>query len=303
MEVPSSEHEVSAAEHRLRLDRFLLKVRPELGRHAIARLLRGGGVLVQGRPRDARYFVKHGDRVEVRVAGMAERATGGAVVGPPRLLLQTPHLVAVGKPPGMATNPVGGRSDNLLAWVMGQLVRGSPGAGASAPPGHPPGVLHRLDREASGIVLFSLSPEAHRDLLRAFWRRRIRKTYLALVVGQIRDPIGRIDIALARDRSGRTRPCADGASALTEYRVLRSWRTRSLLEVQPVTGRTHQIRAHLAAIGHPVAGDLVYGTPARELEVPRLWLHALRIELPRFLAERLGAPQRMECPLWEDLDE
>jgi len=282
-----SAHVVDADAHRLRLDRFLATVRPDLGRHAIDRLLRTGAVRVNGRPHDAHYFVKRGDRIEVRAGGEA-----AARAEAPRVLLATPQIAAVAKPPGWTTNPVGGAGPDLLAWLAEARARKA---------AHPPGVLHRLDREASGLVLFSLTPEAHRRVMRALRERRLEKVYLALVAGHVAEPTFAIDLALARDRSGRMRPSHGGLTALTECRVAHAGRGASLLEVRPVTGRTHQIRAHLAAIGHPVLGDPLYGAPAHAADVPRLWLHAWRLTLPGRLAEALRAPATLECPLWEDL--
>jgi RluA family pseudouridine synthase len=286
MEIAPSEHTVGEKEHRLRLDRFLLEVRPELGRHAIDRLLRTGAVRVGDRPRDGRHFVKRGDVVEVR-PGPAAAPAGD----PPRVLVRTPHLLAAGKPPGWTTNPVGGAAESLLAWA------GRETAGAT----HRPGVLHRLDRGASGLVLFSLTPEAHRRVRRAFAARALEKVYLALVAGAVREPGDTIDLALARDSSGRMRPATDGLAARTAYRVLHAGKRASLLEVRPVTGRMHQIRAHLAAVGHPVLGDARYGIAADLPGVPRLWLHAWRLTLPPETATAVGAPGVIECALWGDL--
>ncbi|MDM7914847.1 MAG: RluA family pseudouridine synthase, partial [Candidatus Eisenbacteria bacterium] len=185
---------------------------------------------------------------------------------------------------------------------------GGGGGGAAAPPAppprpFPPGIVHRLDRDTSGLLLLSLTPEAHRLLTQAFRDRSIRKRYLALVAGRIRPRQGTIDRPLARVPSGRMRVTASGSGmrAVTRYRTLASTAEASLLEVEPQTGRTHQIRVHLASIGHPVAGDPLYGEARTALGAPRLWLHASRIELPPALALALEAPAAIDCPLWEDL--
>jgi len=304
-EITPSEHVVSEEAHRLRLDRFLAGVRPDLGRHRIDRLLRTGAVRVNGRPRDARCFLKRGERVEVRSAQVqAAVAAPMAAAGEnaPRVLVRTPQVAVVAKPPGWTTNPVGDAGPDLLAWLVEEVVRtASPGGERSRRRAPRPGVLHRLDREASGLVLFSLAPEAHRSVVRAFRERRLEKIYLALVAGRVERGEFSIDLSLARDPSGRMRPSRDGLEALTECRVLRAGRGASLLEVRLVTGRTHQIRAHLAAIDHPVLGDPLYGAPSRVADVPRLWLHALRLALPPKLAATLRVTREIECPLWADL--
>jgi 23S rRNA pseudouridine1911/1915/1917 synthase len=305
VETESFRATVPEALHRLRLDRLLKKVRPDLSRHEIDRLLKLGAIRVQGQVRDARYFAKRGDILEIAIPQVSIRSG-------PILILRTPHLIAVGKPPGMPTNPVAGKGDpgldassppmpgseggireSLLSWTKRHLMEdGSDSI---------PGIVHRIDRDTSGVVLFSLSAEGHAAIERAFRSRAIRKTYLALVPGALRPRRGMIDLSLARDRSGRVRPASHGLKARTEYRTVRTGEGMSLVEVRPLTGRMHQIRAHLASIGHPVAADPLYGDPRRTLGAPRLWLHALRLELSDDLAKTLGSPARIECPLWQDL--
>jgi 23S rRNA-/tRNA-specific pseudouridylate synthase len=327
-------HAVSAAEHRLRLDRLLRRIRADLPHREIEKLLRAGAVRVNGVARDHRHFVKRGDRVEVRaplaLAGL--RAAGGegelhtapagsaAGRGPaseprslegaagdlpegapppviesacaPRLLLQTADLCIVAKPPGMSTNPAVRDQTSLLDWL-----RRLPGL----PDAHPPGVLHRLDRDASGAVLFSLAPEAHRVFLRAFRSHGLGRSYLALVAGRPSRRTGTIDLALERNPRGRMVPRPGGLPARTRYRTLAATVAAALLRVEPQTGRMHQIRAHLAALGHPVAGDTLYGHPHQQLGAPRLWLHAERILFPAALAARFRIPATVVCPLWPDL--
>jgi len=287
---------VGREHHRLRLDRFLRAVRPDLSWGAIERLLRTGAVRVAGQVRDRGHFVKAGDEVEILEARPpANRESRPHAVGEPVALLVTSGLIAAGKPPGMPTNPVAG-GPSLLDWVIGR------------PTGGKPGVIHRLDREASGLVLFSASAGAHRRMRTAFGRRAIGKRYLALVAGELRPAGGTIDLPLLRTRSGRVRPDSAGLPALTAYRTVEvvaspdgTHRRASLLEVRPATGRMHQIRAHLAARGHPVAGDALYGTPGGNLGAPRLWLHAHALELPEALAAFLEAPLVLTCALWSDL--
>lgn len=277
---------VAEEDHRLRLDRYLRKVRPDLSRQAIDGLLRTGAVSIRGKARGPGTFVKRGDEVELRPALAVGPATPG-------LLLRTPHLAAVGKPPGLATNPAGRTADRLLRW-LGEAL-------SSDPPAHPPGIVHRLDRDTSGVVLFSLTPEGHRLMLEAFTEARLRRTYLGLVPGSMHPRRGTIDLPLTRDTGGRMRPAPRGARARTRYETLRTGSGASLLRLRPETGRMHQIRAHLAAVGHPLLADPIYGAPHARLDAPRLWLHAWRIDLDVPLAAALGSPERIVCPLWEDL--
>ena len=201
-------------------------------------------------------------------------------------LHESSHAIALAKPPGMPTAGIG--TETLLHWLGGRLHK-------------TPGVIHRLDRETSGLVLFSLSPGGHRLLEDLFRRREISKTYWAMIAGRISPASGTIDFPLGPVRSGRVRVDPEGKVAATSYRTLETGSSWSLLELSPRTGRTHQIRVHLAAQGHPVIGDALYGQPTPVLAQPRLWLHAGKLALPGAMAERLDLPPMIECPLWPDL--
>ncbi|MEP6963261.1 MAG: RluA family pseudouridine synthase, partial [Acidobacteriota bacterium] len=163
-----------------------------------------------------------------------------------------------------------------------------------------PGIVHRLDKDTSGVILVAKTDTAHRSLAAQFSGRTIEKTYLALVHGQVRDAAGRITKPIARDPVRRTRMTASlgtGREALTEYRVLQRYEKLTYLEVRIGTGRTHQIRVHLSNLGHPVAGDHTYGAP-KHVAVPRLFLHAWRI-----VFDSPGAKKRVtvESPLPPEL--
>lgn len=309
-------HIVGEAEHRLRLDRYLHRVRPDLSRRAIERLLRTGAVRVDGAARDARHFVKRGERVEIEAApeqppgsrppraarapsasSRAGSPTDGSDPAGPRILLASGEAIVVAKPPGLTTNPALRGEPSLLVWLSQQAPAI---AAAGEPGGHPPGLLHRLDRDASGLVLFSRTPGAHRALLAAFRLHAVAREYLALVAGRTPRE-GACDLPLARTARGRMVPREGGLPARTRFARLRAGDRASLLRVRPETGRMHQIRAHMAARGHPVAGDPLYGDPRSDLGAPRLWLHAERLRLPPGLAARLRLPPLIECPLWEDL--
>lgn len=257
-------------------------VRPDLGRRAASRLLRSGGVTVNGQPRDARYFVKNGEIVEVRAVAVPP-------AGPPRVILRTDHLIAAGKPPGMPVNPTPDASECLLGWI-----------GRETDPARP-GIVHRLDRDTSGLVLFSMSPEGHRILEASFRTRGVRKLYIALVAGRIRPRRGIIDRPLARDRSGRVRIDRNGRPAQTEYFTMREGAHFTLIAAVPRSGRMHQIRVHLASIGHAIVADADYGDPRFTSGAPRMWLHAAALHFPAEIAGPLGSPERIECPLWGDL--
>jgi 23S rRNA pseudouridine1911/1915/1917 synthase len=168
-----------------------------------------------------------------------------------------------------------------------------------------PGIVHRLDRYTSGVLLVARHDQAHRRLAEQFASRRTEKTYLALVHGVVKPETGRIEKPITRDPVRRIRMTARlerGRTALTEYRVLRRFRKFTLLEVGIHTGRTHQIRVHLASLGHPVAGDRLYGAPAEVEDRPplgRFFLHARRIV---FEQPSTGTPVAVESPLPTELE-
>jgi 23S rRNA-/tRNA-specific pseudouridylate synthase len=158
-----------------------------------------------------------------------------------------------------------------------------------------PGVVHRLDLETSGVLLFSLSPEGHRALLRAWEEHAVLKEYSAIVLGWPHPRRGTIDLRLEKNASGRMVPSARGLPSLTRYRTLERFAGAAWLEVTPRTGRTHQIRVHLAARGTPVLGDRFYGPrklPPVLPPPPRLCLHAQRLLLPAALVEELEPRER-----------
>jgi RluA family pseudouridine synthase len=183
------------------------------------------------------------------------------------LLFQDERLVAVSKPAGRPTVP--GRGD-IGEPVTAELARRL---------GFKPFVVHRLDREASGLTVFAKDADAHRELCAQFEGRRARKTYLAAVSGRLAGE-GLADAPLKEFGSGRTAPAPDGKPSRTRWRAERPLRGATLLKVFPETGRRHQIRAHLCALGHPILGDPRYGPPPRPVGgAPRLMLHALSLEL------------------------
>ena len=217
------------------------------------------------------------------------------------ILLQNDQLVAVDKPPGIPVVPAPPPSEpagSLRARLESQL-------------GCPLWVVHRLDRDASGVVVFARTAGAHRDLCAAFESRTVQKTYLALTVGVPEPSAGEIEIPLHAARRGKSRPAGPGEAgaraAFTSYSVLSQWRNGdsavALVEAHPRTGRHHQIRVHFRAIGTPLVGDALYGRRAdtaslAEAPCQRLALHASRLVLP---APGLDARLVLEAPLAADL--
>jgi 23S rRNA pseudouridine1911/1915/1917 synthase len=255
-----------------RLDRFLAAV-PEIGSRAVAeRLLSSGGVLVDGRARPKSHRLAGGEELDFEPP--ASQPSG---LEPAAMDLVVPyedaHLLVVDKPAGLVVHPAPGHADGTL--VHGLLAYDI--EGGEEP--ERPGIVHRLDRDTSGLLVVARSPEAHRRLQEQVQAREVTREYLALVVGRPRSRAGTIDAPVGRDRHDPLRQSLDTDSprdALTYFEVEELLRRHALLRVTLETGRTHQIRVHLAAIDLPVAGDVVYGR-AGELGLGRQFLHAARL--------------------------
>jgi 23S rRNA pseudouridine1911/1915/1917 synthase len=258
-----------------RLDRFLATL-PEVGSRAVAeRLLGSGGVLVDGRPRPKSHKLEGGEELEFEPP-VAPTST----LEPEAMDLVVPyedeHLLVVDKPAGLVVHPAPGHAQGTL--VHGLLALDV--EGGEEP--DRPGIVHRLDRDTSGLLVVARSPEAHRRLQEMVRRREVTREYLALVVGRPRSRRGTIDAPIGRDRHDAQRHSLDTDSpreAITHFEVLELLPRHAVLRVTLETGRTHQIRVHLGAIDLPVAGDPTYGRPG-DLGLERQFLHAARLAFP-----------------------
>ncbi|MDW8355998.1 MAG: RluA family pseudouridine synthase [Bryobacterales bacterium] len=284
-----------------RLDRFLQGRFPQYSRARIQDWIRKGRVRVDGRLEKQSYLLRGGERIEVEPAA-PEPLRAEPEPLPLVILYQDPDVVAVDKPAGMVVHAGAGcRSGTLVNALLYHFGEALSTAGGELRPG----IVHRLDRYTSGVMLVARNDTAHRRLAEQFASRQIEKRYLALVHGEVKGESGRIEKPIARDPAKRIRMTARlgyGRPAWTEYRVLRRFGGYTLLEVKIGTGRTHQIRAHLASIGHPIVGDRLYGAPARiEGRAPlgRYFLHAHRIT---FRQPSTGAPVTVEAPLPKELE-
>jgi 23S rRNA pseudouridine1911/1915/1917 synthase len=208
------------------------------------------------------------------------------------------HLLVIDKPAGLVTHPARGHRENTLAQLLGTLAAGGPDPARA-------GIVHRLDRDTSGLLVVARSERAHELLARELAARRVRRAYLALVHGRPPSRTGTIDASVGRDPRVRTRMAVEGAharEARTHFEIERSLPRFTLLRLRLETGRTHQIRVHLEAIGHPVAGDPTYrgGVAADVLGLRRQFLHAARLSFTHPLT---GAAVDVSSPLPPDLAE
>jgi 23S rRNA pseudouridine1911/1915/1917 synthase len=263
--------EFVAPEAGARLD-VALGARPEVGSRAAAqRLIDAGAVTVDGRARPKRHLLADGERVVALIEPAAPPAPADASA-PHEIVYEDEHLIVVDKPAGVVVHPAPGHRS-------GTLVEALQGRAAGGPEPWRPGIVHRLDRDTSGLMIVAKHDRAHRALQEMLRRREIRREYLALVDGRPDARTGTIDAAIGRDRRDRTvhstrtdRP----REARTHFEVERALPRTTLLRVRLETGRTHQIRAHMAAIGHPVCGDEAYGGGpcGARLGLTRQFLHS-----------------------------
>jgi 23S rRNA pseudouridine1911/1915/1917 synthase len=282
-----------------RLDRYLAAALPEVSRSRLQRWIQDGAVTLNGQPARPAARLQAGDRILVAPATwLAEDAppldTAAGLALPLAVLYADDDLIVVDKPAGQVVHPAAGHVDDTL---VSALVARFPDL-LAAFEGRRPGIVHRLDKDTSGVMVVGRSIEAADRLMRQFKDRTVEKTYLALVKGALGPPVGVIDAPIARDPRHRQRMAAvaGGRPAQTHYRVLGTTGDYSWVELSPRTGRTHQIRVHLAAIGHPVAGDRVYGRSDKLVD--RLALHAWRLA---FDHPAHGGRMRFTAPLPADL--
>lgn len=270
-----------------RLDTFLAAHTP-LSRTRIAALVREGSVSLNGeRPRKAEV-VQEGDRIEVELPEPKPSVVEAEAI-PLDILYEDAHLLVVNKPAGMVVHPAPGHRSGTLVNALLHHVKDLSGIGGTLRPG----IVHRLDRDTSGLLVVAKEDATHQALSQALRERRIRRLYLAASWGHLPESHMRIDAPIGRDPRNRLRMAVTegGRRAVTRVRVRERWRSAELLDVALETGRTHQIRVHLAHIGHPVVGDAVYGVgwergmgsqdhgwaKALVRRTPRHFLHAARL--------------------------
>ncbi len=294
----SGKTELQAAESWERLDHFLAACLQDLSRSGVEKLIRAGRVQVNGAAETKKSReILPGDRVVVEqpVASRPPYSPSRSL----KKLHEDEWLLIIDKPAGLAVHPgAGGRQETILDIFRHEY----PQLGSLAEKERP-GIVHRLDKDTSGVLILAKSDEAVRRLQELFQRREMQKTYLALVKGEMRFRNGTIDRPLARSLKNRARfevaveEREDKREAVTEFSLIREFPGFSFVKLMPHTGRTHQLRVHLAHFGNPVLGDVLYNK-SRGKDFPRLALHAFRIAFDHPFT---GQPVQATSPLPDDL--
>ena len=281
-----------------RLDVFVARSLPGLTRSRARRLIDEGLVTVDGRvPAKAGAALAVGQRVRVTVPPPEPSELEPEAV-PLRIVYEDDDLLVVDKPAGMTVHPAPGHTSGTLVHA---LLAHCPEIALVGESGRP-GIVHRLDKDTSGLIIVAKNEAARAALAHQLKERQVEKTYVALVEGRLQEREGVIDAPIGRHPVQRKKQAVveRGREARTHYRVLRAVDGYSLVEVRPETGRTHQIRVHFASIGHPVAGDALYGRGGGPPSLRRQFLHARRLALRH---PRTGERLELEAPLPDDLEQ
>lgn len=282
-----------------RLDKFLVSQLPEFSRTRIQSLIEAGAVSVDGSmAHKSGLMLNHGEMVQVRIPP-AEPTDLVPETIPLDIIFENDDLMVVNKPAGMVVHPAAGHASGTLVHAALAHAPEMVGLGGEKRPG----VVHRLDRDTSGLILLAKNDQAHHFLQDQFRLRKTVKTYIALVDGKPPTPSGRIEAPVGRDSVHRKLMAVTGIKkgreAVTEYRTLENFKGHTLLDVHPLTGRTHQIRVHMKFIGCPVAGDTVYGHRHATIGLDRQFLHAARLTI-RLPGE--GKARTFEARLPQELE-
>lgn len=281
-----------------RLDHYLVERLPELSRARLQALVKDGCVRINDAPaKKSGQMIGRDATVEVRIPPNAPTTLIGEDI-PLDIIFENDDLLLVNKPAGMVVHPAAGHSTGTLVHAVLGYDPEMEGIGGE----ERPGVVHRLDKDTSGLIVLAKNDRAHHWLQDQFRLRLVEKTYLALVDGKPPTPSGRVEAAIGRDPSHRKRmaivSAAKGRASSSEYKTVESFSEHTLLEFHPLTGRTHQIRLHCSFLGCPIAGDEVYGRRNPSIKIGRHFLHAykLKITLPD---EK--KPRQFEAPLPKEL--
>jgi len=304
-DVTSLSFTVSESDAGTRLDAYLVAHINRWSRARLQRLIDAGDVLVNSKPGKASYKVSANDQIEVELTPPPESNFTPENI-PLEIVFEDDHIIVINKPPGLVVHPAAGVHSGTLANGLAFHFQQLSNAGSIRP-----GIVHRLDKDTSGLLVVAKTESDHENLTDQFRAREVFKSYVALVYGVVKQQSGSIEQPIARDPRNRTRMAivAGGRGALSMFKIRRSYDAFTLLDVELKTGRTHQIRVHLSWLKHPVVGDDVYGS-GRENNVQDVQLrarirklnrHFLHAEQLRFRHPHTGEEMRFAAPLPAEL--
>lgn len=285
---------IDAEKAGIRIDKAIGLIEDKLSRVGIQRLLDEGNILVNGKITKASYKTKLGDEITIQKE-TPKKVDIIAQDIPIEILYEDKEIIVVNKPKGIVVHPANGNPDGTLVNAIMNLCGNSlSGIGGEIRPG----IIHRLDKDTSGVLIVAKNDIAHINISNQIKNRQTKKIYIALVRGVIKENEATIDMPIGRSKKDRKKMAVtkDGKEAITHFKVLKRYDNFTLLEIKIDTGRTHQIRVHLAEIGYPIVGDYVYSNGKNPFNVEGQMLHARKIE---FVHPTTGKEMKIEAPIPE----
>ena len=260
----------------VRLDAYIAKMKSDISRTMIQKLIEEGNILVNGKSKKISYKVQIGDEIELNIPEAKEIELKAENI-PVEVVYEDNDIIVVNKPKGMVVHPANGNPDGTLVNAIMAMCKDSlSGIGGEIRPG----IVHRLDKDTSGLLIVAKNDKAHINMSEQIKNREVKKIYIALVRGVVSENEATINMPIGRSTKDRKKMAVrkDGKEAVTHFKVLKRYNKYTLLEVKIDTGRTHQIRVHMAEIGHPVVGDMVYSNGKNEFGVEGQMLHAKSLD-------------------------
>ena len=260
----------------IRLDAYISKKNENISRTNIQRLIENGNILVNGEKRKISYKVQIGDNISINIPKPKESKIKAEEI-PLEIIYEDKDIIVVNKPKGMVVHPANGNLEGTLVNAIMSICKNSlSGIGGEIRPG----IVHRLDKDTSGLLIVAKNDLAHINMSNQIKNRQVKKIYIALVRGNIDEEEATINMPIGRSTKDRKKMAVrkDGKEAITHFKVLKRYSEYTLLEVKIDTGRTHQIRVHLSEIGHPVVGDMVYSNGKNEFGIQGQMLHAKSLD-------------------------